>query len=71
MYNTNESKVLSWSWQLHQIRGSIRSNKIHPETNWGMLNDRKINLLLQSTKEIMYDSYLHGGAELKDFKKPI
>ena len=47
------------------------ANKIHPETNWGMLNDRKINLLLQSTKEIMYDSYLHGGAELKDFKNPF
>ena len=47
------------------------ANKIHPQTNWGMLNDRKINLLLQSTKEIMYDSYLHGGAELKDFKNPF
>ena len=46
-------------------------SKIHPEEKWGKLSSKIKKTLVQNTKEIMFNSYKKGGAELKDFKNPF
>ena len=50
---------------------SLYASKIHPEERWGNLNKEMRIRLIENTKEVMYNSYQSGGAELKDFKNPF
>ena len=45
-------------------------SKIHPHTKWGDLNRKEIERICKYTKSIITEAYIHGGAELRDFKNP-
>ena len=50
---------------------SLYASKLHPEKPWKSMSKwEKINLI-QTLRNIMYKSYISGGAELKDFKNPF
>ena len=44
---------------------------IHPESKWGHLSNKKIDMLLDIAFCITNESYDKGGAELKDFRNPF
>lgn len=50
---------------------SLYLSKIHPEEKWGNLNDKIKTNLIKNIQQVMWNSYISGGAELKDFKNPF
>ena len=50
---------------------ALYAAKLHPEKQWSKLSSKKIKELILATKHIMQNSYVSGGAELKDFKNPF
>ena len=50
---------------------ALYSAQIHPEEKWGQIIKEKRIILIKKTKNIIQKSYLHGGAELRDFNNPF
>jgi len=50
---------------------ALYASKLHPEEKWKKLSIKKRKDLIKQTKKIMKNSFLSGGAELRDFKNPF
>ena len=47
------------------------NQKIHPETKWGHLNKNTKQNIIFNIRNVMQESYILGGAELKKLLKSI
>ena len=50
---------------------SLYKSKIHPETKWGNLSKNTKQKIILNIRNVMQESYVLGGAELKNFSNPF
>jgi len=50
---------------------ALYASKLHPEEKWRKISLKQRKNLIKQTKKIMKNSFISGGAELRDFKNPF